>query len=68
MASPGWQTTMKKLSDKVHHHLEDEEEAFFGKAKNVYSQNKAIELVDGYEDTKKQYKEGWPNSIPGSKV
>ncbi len=66
MVSPHWIATMKKLCDKVHHHLEDEEEAFFIKAKKVYSQNEAEELAEDYEKTKTEYKKGWPDSIPGS--
>lgn len=66
MVSPHWFATMKKLNDKVHHHLKDEENEFFGKAKKVYSQNKSKELMEGYEKTKRDYKKDWPNSIPGS--
>ena len=68
MVSPHWLSVMKKLSDKVHHHLEDEEEDFFGKAKEIYSKNKAEELADGYEKTKTEYKNEWPESIPGSNL
>lgn len=66
MSSPHWLSSMKKLSEKVHHHLEDEEEDFFGKAKNVYSQSEVKELAEGYEKSKKEYKKDWPDSIPGA--
>ncbi len=66
MVSPHWLATMKKLNDKVHHHLKDEEKEFFEKAKKVYSHKKSKELMEGYEKTKTEYKKDWPNSIPGS--
>ena len=66
MESPHWLATMKKLSEKVHHHLEDEEEEFFGKAKKVYSKEESEDLAKGYEQTREDYKKGWPKSIPGS--
>ena len=66
MESPHWLATMKKLSEKVHHHLKDEEEEFFGKAKKVYSQKESEELAAKYEKTRQEYKKDWPASIPGS--
>ena len=66
MESPHWLATMKKLSEKVHHHLKDEEEEFFGKAKKVYSQKESEELAAKYEKTRQDYKKDWPTSIPGS--
>ncbi|MCY2688573.1 hemerythrin domain-containing protein [Salinimicrobium sp. TH3] len=66
MDSPHWLATMKKLSDKVHHHLEDEEEEFFGKAKKVYTKKESEELAENYKKSREDYKKGWPESIPGS--
>lgn len=66
MESPHWLATMKKLSDKVHHHLEDEEEEFFEKSKKIYSQKEIKKLTEGYQKTREDYKKGWPDSIPGS--
>lgn len=66
MDSPHWLGALKKLRDKVHHHLEDEEEEFFEKAKEVYSQKESEELAAKYEKSREEYKKGWPESIPGS--
>ncbi|MDX1472156.1 MAG: hemerythrin domain-containing protein [Flavobacteriaceae bacterium] len=66
MSSPHWKATMEKLNHKVRHHLEDEEEDFFPKAKKVYSDSEETSLAKQYEQTKKEYKKDWPNSIPGN--
>lgn len=65
MSSPAWLANMKKLAHKVEHHLEDEEEEFFDKAKKIYSDEKAESLAKEYEKSVKEYKKGWPESIPG---
>lgn len=66
MSSPHWIATMEKLNHKVRHHLEDEEEDFFPKAKKIYSDKEEVELAKDYENTKDDYKKGWPDSIPGN--
>ena len=66
MSSPGWLTTCKELAHKVNHHLDDEEQDFFPKAKDVYDAKEAEKLASGYEKTMKEYRAGWPESIPGS--
>lgn len=65
MSSPHWLATVEKLADKVKHHLEDEEEDFFDKAKDIYTENEAASLAKGYEDTMLEYRKNWPSSIPG---
>lgn len=65
MSSSGWLATAKKLAEKVEHHLKDEEEEFFVKAKKIYSQKEADSLAKSYEETVKEYKKSWPESIPG---
>jgi SMC interacting uncharacterized protein involved in chromosome segregation len=66
MSSPHWIATLEKLVDKVEHHLEDEEEDFFGKAKKVYSQKEEDELASAYEESMEKYRKGWPASLPGN--
>lgn len=65
MSSPHWLATAKKLAEKVEHHLKDEEEEFFVKAKDIYSSSEAASLAKGYEETMQQYRKNWPESIPG---
>lgn len=65
MSSPHWLATLKKLADKVEHHLEDEEEDFFVKAKDLYSEKEADSLATSYEATMEKYRKTWPESIPG---
>lgn len=66
MSAPHWLVNMKKLADKVLHHLEDEEEDFFKKAKHVYSQEQEEKLADEYEQTMDEYRKTWPESLPGN--
>lgn len=66
MSSPHWMATLKKLVEKVEHHLEDEEEDFFEKAKDLYSEKEAESLAKSYELTMNQYRNTWPGSIPGN--
>lgn len=65
MSSPGWMATLKKLTEKVEHHLKDEEEEFFKKAKTIYSEEEGKSLAKSYEATMKEYRSSWPESIPG---
>lgn len=66
MSSPHWLATLKKLAEKVEHHLEDEEEDFFVKAKDLYSEKEADSLATSYEATMDEYRKTWPESIPGN--
>ena len=66
MSSPHWLATVEKLVEQVEHHLKDEEDEFFKKAKEVYSDNEAQTLAKNYEDVMKDYRKTWPESIPGS--
>lgn len=65
MSSPHWLATVKKLIEKVEHHLDDEEKDFFDKAKNLYSEDEAESLAKSYETTMTEYRNSWPDSIPG---
>lgn len=46
--SPKWLATAKKLRDKVHHHLEDEEHTFFQQAGKVMSESQKKKLGESY--------------------
>ncbi len=61
-----WMETLKKLIDKVDHHLKDEEDDYFKKAKEVYTENESKTLAKKYKDTMQEYRKTWPESIPGN--
>lgn len=65
MSSPHWIATAEKLVEKVEHHLKDEEEDFFKKAKDIYSKEEAESLAKSYDETVKEYRKNWPEAIPG---
>ena len=65
MSSPHWMATLKKLTEKVEHHLKDEEEEFFKKAKTIYSEEEEKSLAKSYEQTMSEYRSSWPEAIPG---
>lgn len=66
MSSPHWLSTLQKLVEKVKHHLKDEEDDFFKKAKSVYSEEEADSLAKSYIATVNKYRKSWPDSIPGN--
>ena len=49
MSSPAWLATAKKLSDKVHHHLKEEEQKFFQMAGKLLSEKQKEQLAGEYE-------------------
>jgi hypothetical protein len=53
MSSPAWLVTAKKLSEKVHHHLEEEEQKFFQMAGKLLNDKQKESLTGQYE---KEYK------------
>ncbi|MHC8344852.1 hemerythrin domain-containing protein [Pseudomonas sp. RT6P73] len=53
MSSPAWLATAKKLSDKVHHHLKEEEQKFFQMAGKLLDDKQKETLAGQYE---KEYK------------
>ncbi|MET0845696.1 MAG: hemerythrin domain-containing protein [Pseudomonas sp.] len=53
MSSPAWLATAKKLSDKVHHHLKEEEQKFFQMAGKLLDDKQKEALAGQYE---KEYK------------
>ncbi|QJI45382.1 hemerythrin domain-containing protein [Pseudomonas sp. ADAK2] len=53
MSSPAWLATAKKLSEKVHHHLKEEEQKFFQMAGKLLDEQQKEALAGQYE---KEYK------------
>lgn len=49
MSSPAWLAIAKKLSDKVHHHLKEEEQKFFQMAGKLLDDKQKEALADQYE-------------------
>ncbi|WNW10071.1 hemerythrin domain-containing protein [Pseudomonas sp. DTU_2021_1001937_2_SI_NGA_ILE_001] len=48
MSSPAWLATAKKLSHKVHHHLEEEEQKFFQMAGKILDAKQKKTLAEHY--------------------
>jgi hypothetical protein len=53
MSDPTWLVTAKKLSEKVHHHLKEEEQKFFQMAGKLLDEKQKESLAGQYE---KEYK------------
>jgi hypothetical protein len=53
MSDPTWLVTAKKLSEKVHHHLKEEEQKFFQMAGKLLDDKQKESLAGQYE---KEYK------------
>ena len=49
MSSPAWLATAKKLSEKVHHHLKEEEQKFFQMAGKLLDDKQKETLASQYE-------------------
>ncbi|RMM25214.1 Hemerythrin [Pseudomonas syringae pv. pisi] len=54
MSSPAWLATAKKLSEKVHHHLKEEEQKFFQMAGKLLDEKQKQSLAGEYM---KEYEE-----------
>nr|WP_244657034.1 hemerythrin domain-containing protein [Pseudomonas sp. CFBP 8772] len=54
MSSPSWLATAKKLSEKVHHHLKEEEQKFFQSAGKLLDDKQKESLASEYQ---KEYEE-----------
>ncbi len=54
MSSPSWLATAKKLSEKVHHHLKEEEQKFFQMAGKILDEKQKESLAGQYV---KEYQE-----------
>jgi len=49
MSSPAWLATAKKLAEKVHHHLEEEEHKFFQQAGKLLGDKEKVSLASQYQ-------------------
>ena len=57
MSSPAWLATAKKLAEKVHHHLKEEEQKFFQMAGKLLDNKQKESLAGQYQ---KEYKAQLP--------
>ncbi len=55
-SNPGWIAIAKKLSDKVHHHLKEEEHSFFQQAGKILEQKQKESLAQQHLAEYKKYK------------
>ncbi len=55
-SNPGWLAIAKKLSDTVHHHLQEEEHGFFQQAGKILSAEQKTELAKQYLAEYEKYK------------
>lgn len=49
MSSPAWLAMAKKLSEKVHHHLQEEEQKFFQMAGKLLDDKQKVQLAGQYQ-------------------
>ncbi|NNF56276.1 MAG: hemerythrin domain-containing protein [Acidimicrobiales bacterium] len=52
MSSPGWLQNFKKLKEELEHHMDEEENEVFMKARTVISDETATKLVSDFEERK----------------
>ena len=52
MSSPGWLQNFKKLTEELEHHMEEEENEVFVKAREVISDETATQLVSDFDERK----------------
>lgn len=55
-SNPGWLAIAKKLSETVHHHLEEEEHGFFQQAGKILEDKQKETLAKKYQTEYKKYK------------
>ena len=55
-SNPGWLAIAKKLSETVHHHLEEEEHGFFQQAGKILQDKQKESLAKKYQTEYKKYK------------
>lgn len=56
-SSPGWLATAKKLSEKLHHHLDEEEHEVFQMGGKVLTDSQKTELSNCYNEEMKAHRE-----------
>ena len=55
-SNPGWLSIAKKLSETVHHHLQEEEHGFFQQAGKILEDKQKESLAKKYQSEYKKYK------------
>lgn len=56
-SSSAWLTKTKKLHELLLHHLEEQEQEFFGMANKVLDEREKINLANGFKNEKNRYYE-----------
>lgn len=56
LSNPGWLAIAKKLSETVHHHLQEEEHGFFQQAGKILEDKQKETLAKKYQTEYKKYK------------
>ena len=64
-SNPGWLAIAKKLSETVHHHLQEEEHGFFQQAGKILDENPPESLAKQYLAEYKKYKKADKDSLTG---
>ena len=62
-SNPGWLAIAKKLSETVHHHLEEEEHGFFQQAGKILEDKQKETLAKKYEAEYEKYKQAKKDSL-----
>lgn len=57
LSNPGWIAMAKKLSEKVHHHLKEEEHGFFQQAGKILDEKQKTALAVQYKNEYQRYKD-----------
>lgn len=63
MSNTGWLAIAKQLSDKVHHHLKEEEHGFFQQAGKILSEQQKQSLAKQYLAEYEKYQQMSKNSL-----
>ena len=63
MSNHGWLAIAKKLSEKVHHHLKEEEHGFFQQAGKILSEQQKQSLAKQYLAEYEKYQQMSKNSV-----
>ncbi|WP_180049219.1 hemerythrin domain-containing protein [Acinetobacter sp. YH12144] len=64
-SNPGWLAIVKKLSETVHHHLQEEEHGFFQQAGKILDDKQKEALAKQYLAEYKKYKKADKDSLTG---
>ena len=64
-SNPGWLAIAKKLSETVHHHLQEEEHGFFQQAGKILDDKQKEALAKQYLAEYKKYKKADKDSLTG---